>query len=228
MAADDDTHQTAYGTGLPSAEAEGGVGLAKRQFAGPGFGTVTTRLSLTELTRATPAAVSSRGQLRFGLPAVYQDSDFTMRFVGALEQVLDPIGATLDGLHHYVDPDVAPRQVLELICAWLGVETSEFQTDAELRDLARHAADLGRLRGTAEGLSLALRLTFPKLPLRVEGGGTVTWPGGDASGGDARLIVYCDRPIPADEQVALARAIEREKPVGAAYKLRVKTPKKAS
>lgn len=197
------------------------------QFAGPGFGTVTTRLPLAELTRATPAAVSSRGTLRYGLPAVYQDSDFTMRFVGALEQVLDPVGAILDGLHHYVDPGLAPRNVLELICAWLGVETSEFQTVDELRELARHAADLGRLRGTARGLQLTLRLAFPELPLRVEGGGSVTWPGSEA-GGKRELVVYCDKPIPPEQQAAVARAIERERPVGAAYRLRVKAPKKAS
>lgn len=196
------------------------------QFAGPGFGTVSTRLPWAEAAAEAPAVVSRRAVLRDGLPAVYQDSDFAMRFVRALEEVLDPVGAVLDGLHHYVDPGLAPRAALELICAWLGVETSESQTIDELRDLARHAAELGRTRGTARGLQLALRLSFPGMPLRVEGGGAVRWPGSPEASTATEFIVYCDTPIPPDQQVAVARAIERERPVGAAYRLRVKSAKK--
>lgn len=204
----------------------GGIAaLAGAEFAGPGFGTVTTRLPWMSVAADVPEVVSGRAVLRGGLPAVYQDSDFAMRFVRALEEVLDPVGAVLDGLHHYVDPGLAPRAALKLMCAWLGVETSESQSTDELRELARHAAELGRTRGTARGLELHLRLTFPGVPLRVEGGGGVTWPGADPAG-NAELVVYCDTPIPPDQQVAIARAIEREKPVGAAYRLRVKAPKK--
>lgn len=210
-------------------EPEGGgiAALAAAEFAGPGFGTVTTRLPWMSVAAAVPAVVSGRAVLRDGLPAVYQDSDFAMRFVRALEEVLDPVGAVLDGLHHYVDPGLAPRAVLQLMCAWLGVETNESQSTDELRELARHAAELGRTRGTARGLELHLRLTFPGLPLRVEGGGGVTWPGADPADG-AELVVYCDKAIPPDQQVAVARAIERERPVGAPYRLRVKSPKKKS
>lgn len=206
----------------------GATALAEAQFAGPGFGTVTTRLPWMSVAAEVPPVVSGRAVLRDGLPAVYQDSDFAMRFVRALEEVLDPVGAVLDGLHHYVDPGLAPRAALKLMCAWLGVETSESQTTDELRELARHAAELGRTRGTARGLELHLRLTFPGVPLRVEGGGGVAWPGADDDAPARELVVYCDKPIPPDQQVAIARAIERERPVGAAYRLRVKSPKKKS
>lgn len=208
----------------------GGIAaLAEAQFAGPGFGTVTTRLPWMSVAAEAPPVVSGRAVLRDGLPAVYQDSDFAMRFVRALEEVLDPVGAVLDSLHHYVDPGLAPRAALKLMCAWLGVETSEYQSTDELRELARHAAELGRTRGTARGLELHLRLTFPGVPLRVEGGGSVTWPGAsDDEVEKAELVVYCDKPIPPDQQVAVARAIERERPVGAPYRLRVKSPKKKS
>lgn len=202
--------------------------LAEAQFAGPGFGTVTTRLPWMSVAAEVPPVVSGRAVLRDGLPAVYQDSDFAMRFVRALEEVLDPVGAVLDSLHHYVDPGLAPRAALKLMCAWLGVETNESQTTDELRELARHAAELGRTRGTVRGLQLHLRLTFPGLPLRVEGGGGVSWPGADEPSAKPELVVYCDKPIPPDQQVAVARAIERERPVGAPYRLRVKSPKKKS
>src|SRR5215218_8802780 len=89
-------------------------------FTGSGFGTRTLRALDRAMEPTTPEVISRRGSLRHGLPAVYQDSDFAMRFVGALEQVLDPIHATLDGLHHHLDPDHAPRGFLDLLCAWLG------------------------------------------------------------------------------------------------------------
>lgn len=199
-----------------------------RHFEGVGFGTLTLRAPEVRVAQATPEVASQRGSLRTGLPAVYQDSDFAMRFVGALEEVLDPVAATLDNLHHYVDPGLAPRGVLQLICAWLGAEVDEVHDTAELRELARHAAELGRLRGTVRGLQLALRLAFPSLPLRVEGGGGVAWPGGEATGSGPELVVYCDQPIPEDQQAAVARTIEREKPVHAGYRLRVKTRKASS
>lgn len=222
MAGDDD-FETAHV--LLSAQGAG----TERRFVGEGFGSLILRVPTEEVLELTPRVVSRRAVLRHGLPAIYQDSDFTMRFVGALEEVLDPVAATLDGLHHYVDPSLAPRAVLQLICHWLGVETDEAMATDQLRELARNAAELGRARGTARGLELALRLAFPELPLRVEDGGKIGWPGGPQAGtGQVTFVVYCDRPIEEDEQVAVARCIEREKPVQASYRLRVKAKKKAT
>lgn len=208
----------------------GGPGSrSERHFIGTGFGSLTMRTPEAEVIRATPEVISRRGILRFGLPGVYQESDFSMRFVGALEEVLDPIGATLDSLHHYLDADFAPRGVLELVCAWLGVETDEAMDTDELRRLARHAAELGRRRGTVRGLELALALAFPELPLRVEDGGGIAWPGSSPlEGPGSHFVVYCDRHIPEEQQVEVARCIEREKPVHASYRLRVKAKKKAT
>ena len=52
-----------------------------------------------------------------------------MRFVGALETLLDPIVAMLDALPAHFDPDYAPRDVLDLLSAWLGVELDESWRD---------------------------------------------------------------------------------------------------
>jgi phage tail-like protein len=205
-----------------------GVSVAReRHFEGDGFGTRTMRVPEAYAAGATPRVASRRAVLRSALPAVYQDSDFTMRFIGALEEVLDPITATLDGLHHYLNPDHAPRDVLILLCAWLGIDTDETQATEELRSLVRYGARLGRTRGTAQGMELALRLAFPRLPLRVEDDGVVTWPGSpEGKAGRQRFVVYCDEPIPEERQAAVARLIEREKPAHITYKLRVRTGKK--
>src|SRR5215213_8693219 len=144
-----------------------------RTFSGAGFGTLMVQLSTG--ARETPAVASERAYLRGGLPAVYQDGDFGMRFVGALEAVLDPIVAMIDALPAHFDPDHAPRDVLGLLAAWLGIELDESQPMPERRRLVTQAAELSRRRGTVRGLELALSLAFPGLPLRVEDNGGVSW-----------------------------------------------------
>jgi phage tail-like protein len=195
-------------------------------FAGAGFGTLMVQVSTG--ARETPAVASSRAYLRGGLPAMYQDGDFGMRFVGALESVLDPVVAVIDALPAYFNPDHAPRDVLDLLAAWLGIEVDESQPLRERRALVRQSAELSRRRGTVRGLELALSLAFPKLPLRVEDNGGVSWgadePAGESSA--SSFVVYCDKPIPEATQAAVARCIEQYKPVHCTYRLRVKAAKK--
>ena len=196
-------------------------------FVGSGFGTLVIQHSGG--AKETPEVASSRALLRNGLPEIYREEDFGMRFVTALERVLDPIVAILDALPHHFDPDLAPRDVLSLLSAWLGVDIDESQPIATRRETVRQAAELGRRRGTVSGLELALELAFPKLPLRVEDEGGVVWStdtSAEVEQKPARFIVYCDKPISADMQAAVARCIEQHKPVHTTYRLRVKAPKK--
>jgi phage tail-like protein len=199
-------------------------------YAGEGFASVRTELSTGE--EPTPPTVSNRAYLRNGLPAIYRDDrdgDFGMRYVGALENVLDPIVALIDGLPAHFDPSLAPLDVLDLITAWLGIEYDESLPVAEMRKLVQHAAELGRRRGTRSGLEMALSLNFPDLPLRVEDQGGVTWSTDPAATGEAKppsFVVYCDKAIPEDRQAAVARLIEEVKPVHVHYRLRVKAAKK--
>ena len=196
-----------------------------RTFAGAGFGTLMVQLSTG--ARETPPVASSRAYLRGGLPALYQENDFGMRFVGALEAVLDPIVAVLDALPAHFDPDHAPRDVLDLLAAWLGQEVDESQPLAERRELVRRSAELARWRGTRRGLELALALAFPGAPTRVEDSGGVYWRDGEAppDAPPSSFVVYCDRPVPETTQAAMARCIEQYKPVHSTYRLRVKAKK---
>jgi phage tail-like protein len=196
-------------------------------FVGSGFGTLMIQYSAGK--RDTPEVASARGYMRTGLPALYQESDFGMRFIGALESVLDPIVAILDALPAHFDPELAPRDVLDLLAAWLGVQLDEGQSLAARRELLRNAAELGRRRGTLGGLQMALSLAFPNLPLRVEDQGGVVWAteiGTKAEAQPPEFVVYCDKPIREDQQAAVARCIETVKPVHTSYRLRVKAPKK--
>ena len=203
-----------------------GDGGEFKTFMGAGFGTMMVRLSAG--TKTTPPVASSRAYLRAGLPAVYQESDFGMRFIGALEELLDPIVAVLDALPAHFDPDHAPRDILSLLASWLGADLDESQDIRHQREMVRRAADLGRKRGTVAGLELALSLAYPDVPLRIEDQGGVRWSL-DQHPVDApppSFIVYCDKPVAEEVQAGIARCIEQHKPVGTQYRLRVKAPKK--
>ena len=193
-----------------------------RTFAGAGFGTLLVRRAETA---QTPATASGRALLRSGLPAIYQEGDFGMRFIAALEQSLDPIVALLDALPAHFDPDFAPRDLLALMAAWLGVELNESQDLAQQREMLRNAAELGRRRGTVRGLELALELSFPGLPLRVEDQGSVRISLEPGEAPPPSFVVYCDKPVAEPVQAAIARCIEHHKPVHATYRLRVKSRK---
>jgi phage tail-like protein len=151
-----------------------------------------------------------------------------MRFVGALEELLDPIVAVLDGLPAHFDPNHAPRDILELLSAWLGVDLDESQDIRHQREMVLRAAELGRRRGTVKGPELALALHFPELPLRVEDNGGVVYAGrpARAESPSSSFVVYCDSPVEENVQAAIARCIEQYKPVHSTYRLRVKAAKK--
>jgi len=157
------------------AESNGHATNGTGSFRGPGFGTLM--IQLTSGPKETPPVASTRAYLRNGLPALYQDGDFGMRFVGALEELLDPIVAVLDGLPYHFDPNFAPPDILELLAAWLGVDLDEMQDIKHQREMVLRSAELARKRGTVGGMELALKLHFPQVPMRVEDNGGVIWHG---------------------------------------------------
>jgi phage tail-like protein len=203
-----------------------GSGNGRKTFGGSGFGTLM--IQLASGPKETPPVASTRAYLRNGLPSLYQDGDFGMRFVGALEELLDPIVAVLDGLPHHFDPNLAPPDILELLAAWLGVDLDETHDIRHQREMVRRSAELGRRRGTVKGLELALSLHFPEVPMRIEDNGGVIWHGhpGPAEKSSASFVVYCDIPVDETVQAAIARCIEQYKPVHSTYRLRVKAAKK--
>jgi len=222
---EEDGAANGHGTDIEPASTDGN-GNGYRTFSGSGFGTMMMQLSLGP--KETPPVASTRAYLRNGLPSLYQDGDFGMRFIGSLEELLDPIVAILDALPSHFDPNFAPPDILNLLAAWLGVDLDETQDIKHQREMVRRAAELGRRRGTVRGLELALKLHFPQLPLRVEDNGGVIWHGKPAKDGNATsdFVVYCDKPVDADLQASVARIIEQYKPVQATYRLRVKAAKK--
>lgn len=182
-----------------------------------------------------PATVSAREHMRRGVPDIYrrdnaarrdQPPPLAIRLLHALEEVLDPIVATLDSLPAHLDVDLAPEHALAGLATWLGVDDVESLPAKQRREAVRRAGELARLRGTRAGLELALSLFFPDVVMRVnDHGGVVVSESVDAGQPTAAVAsfdVVCDVALPPETQMAVARCIERWKPVQAHYKLRVR------
>jgi phage tail-like protein len=181
-----------------------------------------------------PQTVSARQVLRAGVPEIFRrmpgtprgaGDPFAMRFLLALEEVLDPVIATLDSLPAHFDADLAPEHALMGLATWLGVDDVEDMPAAKRREAVRRAGELGRLNGTRAGLELALHLFFPDLTLRVaDHGSVVVSEEADERPpmAAAEFEVVCDQTLAPELQMAVARCIDNWKPVQARYKLRVR------
>ncbi|MEA2219573.1 MAG: hypothetical protein QOJ35_2199 [Solirubrobacteraceae bacterium] len=196
---------------------------------------ITTNGSQPGDLREAPPTVSVREHLRRGVPDVYrrdaaarrdQPPPFAMRFLQALEEVLDPIVATLDSLPAHLDVDLAPEHALAGLATWLGVDDVESMPSPQRREAVRRAGELSRLRGTRAGLELVLSLFFPDITVVVnDHGGVLVSETADehpAHAAQASFDVVCEQSLPPETQMAVDRCIERWKPVHAHYKLRVR------
>jgi phage tail-like protein len=102
------------------------------------------------------------------LPAIYWDDPFIGRFLRIFEDVLSPIHATVDRRADQFDASLAPLTMLNFLSTWVGAdELGEFP-EAQLRRLVKNAVLLHQLRGTKEGLRLALQVVTNRRPYITE------------------------------------------------------------
>lgn len=87
------------------------------------------------------------------LPGLYQEDELAQRLVGAFDEVVAPVFASLDGLDAYLDPLVAPEDFLDWLAGWVGVALDQTWPVERRRSFVASAVDLFRLRGTATGLA---------------------------------------------------------------------------
>jgi phage tail-like protein len=173
-----------------------------------------------------------------------QDADlnlaFAMRFLKALEEVLDPIVTLLDCLPAHLDPKLAPLNALHTMADWLGLpfeehvpgdkRLSENERHERLKErqrrLVQNALEINRSRGTRRGLELLLELMFgePDRPKNdwvfrvIDGGYCVVGsaPPAEAEGPEpGTFIVQWTQLLEPDVVQAVKHLVEREKPVNA-------------
>jgi phage tail-like protein len=175
--------------------------------------------------RHPPEVASARSYLRRGLPSIYHEDEFGMRFVQGFEKTLDPIMAILDSLPAYFDPATCPPDGLELIASWLGVRLNKAQPIEQQRRQVGRATELYRRRGTLRGLELMLEVTFEPLKFRVKDPGKAVWSKSEKAVKAARPIfdVYCDEVVTESMKSRIENRIEEFKPVQMSFRLHIET-----
>jgi phage tail-like protein len=171
---------------------------------------------------------------------------FAMRFLKALEEVLDPIVTLLDCLPAHLDPKLAPLNALHTMADWLGLPFEEHVPgDNRLSEQDRHTRlkqrqrrlvekglEINRSRGTRAGLELLLELMFgdPDRPVFtvVDGGYCVVGsvpPADEQRPEPGTFVVRWTEDLHPDVVRAVKHLVEREKPVNA--RCRYEEPKLA-
>ena len=103
--------------------------------------------------RGTVAGLPVSRPIVSQLPGIYQDSMFLRAFTGGLDEVLAPAVITLDCLHAYVDPLLAPADFVGWLAGWVGTALEEDWPLDRRRRFVAAAADLYARRGTEHALA---------------------------------------------------------------------------
>jgi phage tail-like protein len=173
---------------------------------------------------AAPPTASIRGSMVRSLPPVYHDAPpggpapLVERWVGALEQVLDPVVALLDNLPAHLDPRLAPDAMVEAMCAWVGMPSLDAVEVGAKRRLLAHAAEIADTRGTRHGAELVLRLAFPDETFTVGHSGAITTgddPRVTVTAAPPEVTVASARPLEPDVRQAVLELLEDQRPAHA-------------
>lgn len=172
---------------------------------------------------SVPEVASAREYLRSGLPSIYRGrGSFGMRFLYALERVLDRQVAIVDSLGAYLSPQLAPPEMVDAIAGWLGLALDDAPTEDVRRELLGSAEQIARLRGTRAGLELVFETCFPGLHLKVEDHGEVALLDGALAPPKKPypgFEVHCPTRLEPALRDAVECAIERQRPMQVACEL---------
>ena len=139
-----------------------------RQVPGPGEGLDDARLIQVE--------IATRPWVQY-LPGIYQDADeenadFLQRFLLVSAHLTSGIEESLEFVHELFDPRLTQAGWLPWLASWLAMPLLEGWDEEKRREVVQRTPELYRLRGTARGLKLALRL-FADVEAEIHEG---EWP----------------------------------------------------
>jgi phage tail-like protein len=162
------------------------------------------------------------------LPAIYQEDEFTMRFVSGFDDVVAPILLTLDCLIDYFDPALTPTDFLDWLAGWVGIEVDEAWATERRRAAVATAVEMYRMRGTISGLRANLEVLSGGTVEITDSGGVAwsTHPMGDLPGqASPRLAVR----VTVDEMTeqttkAIDSIVIAAKPAHVVHRVEVVTP----
>jgi phage tail-like protein len=172
-----------------------------------------------------PVSASARGYLTNSLPAVFVDSErpslaivphgpppepFVVRWLGGLEEVLDPVVTLIDNLAWHLDTRLCPDDLVRALLWWLGLEVAADLEPAVRRRMLHRAMALGRRRGTLAGLRELLGHAFGGLKIEVTHSGRATQgadPRERPAAAPPRLVVRCPVALTVEQEHALRSLI---------------------
>jgi phage tail-like protein len=128
------------------------------------------RLTLAADGRSTPRLRALRthyprfSYLNHYLPGCFradeESASFLDRFLANFEGILTAIEDRVASAQVLFDVRTAPAEALDWLAGWLGAVLDPTWDEPRRRLFLRHAVEFFRLRGTVEGLKIALRLAF--------------------------------------------------------------------
>jgi phage tail-like protein len=107
---------------------------------------------------AVQVAVFRKGEYLQFLPEIYDNDEFTSRFLMLFESFLKPIGTQIDQIAYYFDPDITPPVFIPWLASWLGLQMDPLLPLSRVRTLLKHAMMLYQYRGTSQALKTYLEI----------------------------------------------------------------------
>jgi len=126
--------------------------------------------------RVIKVEIATRPWINF-LPGIYQDADeenadFLQRFLLIAQHLTSGIEENLGFIHELFDPRITQMKWLPWLAGWLAMPLLEGWSEEKRREIIQRTPELYRLRGTAAGMKLALRL-FADVKAEIHEG---EWP----------------------------------------------------
>src|SRR5437868_11404606 len=127
-------------------------------------------------SRLIKVEIATRPWINY-LPGIYQDADeehadFLQRFLLITNHLTSGIEENLEFVHELFDPRITNEKWLPWLASWLAMPLLEGWDEDKRREIMQRTPELYRLRGTAAGLKLALRL-FADVKAEIHEG---EWP----------------------------------------------------
>lgn len=96
------------------------------------------------------------------LPAIYREdplpASFLERWLANFEGLYTNLEDKIEHVAELFDPCTAPAEALDWLASWLGLALDPHWAEDRRRFFIRHAMDFYRLRGTLQGIEVAIRL----------------------------------------------------------------------
>lgn len=150
------------------------------------------------MSRAGIADLPTPAPLIEGMPAIFQEDDFSRRLVSAFDDSLAPAISTIDNLTAYLDPALTPPDFLDWLAGWVGMLLDETWPLQRRRAFVALASQLYRNRGTPAGLAAQVRL-FTAGEVEVVESGASAWSstsGAKAPGSSGFSLLVRVKPPP--------------------------------